>query len=180
MLQITVPPEELWDEKEEKFVYLKSQTLQLEHSLVSLSKWERKWNKVFLSKKEKTLEETIDYIRCMTITQNVHPDVYNRLSNENFDEINAYINAPMTATYFSGKEPGTPSREEVTSEIIYYWMIILNIPFEYQKWHLNSLLTLIKVCDIKNKPPKKMSKRDLYKHYAAVNAANRKKYGTKG
>lgn len=180
MLWITIPSEELWDEKEERFIYPKAHTLQLEHSLVSLSKWESKWNKVFLSKREKTLEETIDYIKCMTITQNVDPDVYNRLSSEHFAEISAYINAPMTATYFSGKEHGTPSREEVTAELIYYWMIMLNIPFECQKWHLNRLLTLIKVCNIKNKPPKKMSKRDLYKYHSKVNEANKKRFGTNG
>lgn len=180
MLWITIPSDELWDEKEEQFVSPKAQTLQLEHSLVSISKWESKWNKVFLSKKEKTQEETIDYIRCMTLTQNVNPEVYRRLTNENFDEINRYINEPMTATYFSGKEQGTPSREEVTAELIYYWMIALNIPFECQKWHLNRLLTLVRVCDIKNKPPKKMSKRDLYRHYADVNAANKKRFNTKG
>ena len=155
MLSITIPSYELWDEKEERFIYLKAQTLQLEHSLVSLSKWESKWTKIFLSKKEKTLEETIDYIKCMTITQNVEPDVYNRLSYGNFAEINKYINAPMTATYFSGKEPGRPSREEVTAELIYYWMINLNIPFECQKWHLNRLLTLINVCNIEKFPTKR-------------------------
>lgn len=180
MLWITIPSDELWDEKEERFVYPKAQTLQLEHSLVSLSKWESKWNKVFLSKKEKTQEETIDYIRCMTLTQNVNPEVYKRLTNENFDEINRYINEPMTATYFSGKERGAPSREEVTAELIYYWMIVLNIPFECQKWHLNRLLTLVRVCNIKNKPPKKRSKRELYKHHAAVNAANKKRFNTNG
>lgn len=182
MLRITIPSYELWDEKNERFIYLKAQTLQLEHSLVSLSKWESKWNKVFLSKKDKTVEETIDYIKCMTITQNVDPDIYNNLSNENFSEINNYINAPMTATYFSGagKERRMPSREEVTAELIYYWMIILNIPFECQKWHLNRLFTLINVCNIKNNPPKKMGMRELYKHYAAVNEANKKRFNIRG
>lgn len=180
MLDITIPSAELWDEKKERFIYTKEQTLRLEHSLVSLSKWESKWNKVFLSKKEKSLEETIDYIRCMTITQNVDPKVYSYLTNYNFAKIDEYINAPMTATYFTGKETGTPSREEVTAEIIYYWMIGLNIPLECQKWHLNKLLTLIRVCDVKNKPPKKKSKRELMKHHAAVNAANKGKFNSRG
>lgn len=180
MLQITIPGTEMWDEKLEQFVYTKDETLQLEHSLISLSKWESKWCKVFLSKKEKTYEETIDYIKCMTLTQNVKPEVYNRLTKDNVDTIMAYINAPMTATFFSNKEQAKQSSEQVTSELIYYWMISLNIPFECQKWHLNRLLTLVKVCNVKNAPPKKMSKRDLASQNAARNAARRAKLNSKG
>ena len=160
MLQLIIPDsDELWDEKKEEFVYRKGQTLQLEHSLVSLSKWESKWCVPFLSKKDKTFEETLDYIKCMTVTQNVKPEVYLNLTQENVDVVNAYINAPMTATYFSDEKATGSNGEQVTSEIIYYWMIALNIPPEYQKWHLNRLLTLIKVCNIKNQPPKKHSRR---------------------
>lgn len=182
MLKITVPASELWDEQKQEFVYGKEQTLMLEHSLVSLSKWESKWNKAFLSKTKKTLEETIDYVRCMTLTQNVNPEVYTRLSNENIREINDYIGAPMTATHTSnhGPKQGGMSREIVTSELIYYWMIALNIPFECQKWHLNRLLTLIEVCNIKSQLPKKMSKREIASRNAALNAARRKKFNTKG
>lgn len=181
MLQITIPSTELWDEQKEEFVYRKEKTLQLEHSLVSVSKWESKWNKSFLSTADKTEEEIIDYIRCMTITQNVDPEVYSRLSNPIIKEIYDYINAPMTATVFSdnGQKSGR-SREAVTSELIYYWMIALNIPFECQKWHLNRLLTLIRVCEVKNAPPKSMNKRDIMSHNAALNAVRRKKYNTKG
>ncbi len=161
MLQITVPAVDLWDETKEEFITTKEQVLQLEHSLVSVSKWEAKWCKTFLSKKEKTYEETIDYIKCMTITQNVNPIVYKCLTNENIEQINKYISAPMTATWFSDDNAGTPNREQVTSELIYYWMIALNIPFECQKWHLNRLLTLIRVCNIKNKPPKKMNRSEI-------------------
>lgn len=180
MLQITVPATELWDERTNSFVETKEQTLQLEHSLVSLSKWESKWNKVFFTKQEKTFEETIDYIRCMTITQNVDPLIYSRLTNENLKQINAYIEAPMTATYFSEGQKGRSSNEQVTSELIYYWMIALNIPFECQKWHLNRLLTLIRVCNVKNQPPKKMSKRDIMSRNRALNAARRKQLNTSG
>lgn len=180
MLQITIPGIELWDESREIFTQTKEQTLQLEHSLVSLSKWESKWGKVFLSKQEKTYEETIDYIKCMTITQNVDPNVYNHLSKSIIDKITEYIEAPMTATYFSKEQSSGNSREQVTSELIYYWMIALNIPFECQKWHLNRLLTLIRVCNIKNQPPKKMSKRAIMSRNAALNAARRKQLNTKG
>jgi len=180
MLQITIPAVELWDERKQEFVITKEQTLQLEHSLVSISKWESKWCKPFLTKQEKTFEETLDYIKCMTITQNVDPEVYNYLTNENIKEINEYIEAPMTATYFSDEKTNKISREQVTAELIYYWMIALNIPFECQNWHLNRLLTLIKVCSIKNQPPKKRSRKEIMSRNAALNAARRKHLNTKG
>ena len=177
MLQITIPPVEKWDESRMEFVQTKGQTLQLEHSLVSLSKWESKWKKIFLSNTEKTYEETLDYVKCMTLTQNVDPDVYDNLTKENIDAINTYIDDKMTATYFpNDHQSAKGSNELVSSELIYYWMIALNIPFECQKWHLNRLLTLIKVCNVKNQPPKKMSKRDLLRSNASINADRRKRY----
>lgn len=180
MLEIVIPEKELWDESKEEFTYTKAQTLRMEHSLVSLSKWESKWKKAFLSKKEKTYEETIDYIRCMTVTQNVDPDVYKYLSAENIKQINEYINDPMTATTFSENKQTGGNHEILTAEVIYYYMIASNIPFECQKWHLNKLLTLIRVCSIKNQPPKKMGREELLKRNNALNAARRKKFNTKG
>lgn len=180
MLQIVIPACEQWDELKQEFVYEKEQTLQLEHSLVSISKWEAKWHKPFLSKEDKTPEEISDYVKCMTITQNVKPDVYSRLTNDHIDQINAYIADPMTATSFSTDKNGRISREIVTSELIYYWMIALNVPPEYQKWHLNRLLTLVRICNIKNQPSKKMSKKDILSRNAALNAARRKQYNTNG
>lgn len=181
MLQITVPiSPEMWDEKNEEFIEPKTASLQLEHSLVSISKWESKWHKPFLSKEPKTVEETIEYIKCMTLTQNVKSEVYDHLSKENIEEINAYIDDPKTATTFSKDRKSARSREIITSELIYYWMIALNIPFECQKWHLNRLLTLIRVCEVKNTPGKKMSQREVLNQYAAINAANRKRFNTKG
>lgn len=180
MLQITIPSRELWDESKQEFVYSDEITLQLEHSLVSLSKWESKWCKPFLSKDEKTDEEIFDYIKCMTITPCVSPEIYNLLTNENLEEINNYIEAPMTATFFSKDIDGRPSREQVTAELIYYWMIASNIPFECQHWHLNRLLTLIRVCSIKNQPPKKHSRREIMSRNAALNAERRKQLNSKG
>lgn len=181
MLQITIPlAPEGWDEQKQEFVEPITQTLQLEHSLVSLSKWESKWHKAFLSKKDKTEEETLDYIKCMTLTQNVKPEVYNYLTRENIEAINKYIENPMTATVFSERKTGKGSNEVVTAELIYYWMIALNIPFECQKWHLNKLLTLIRTCEIKNSPPKKMSKRDIMSRNAALNASRRKQLNSRG
>lgn len=180
MLQITLPAIEQWDEEREKFINAKEQVLQLEHSLVSLRKWESKWHKPFLSKEDKTEEETLDYIKCMTITQNVNPEVYYRLTPNHFQQIHDYINDPMTATTFSENKHEKASREIITAELIYYWMVALTIPPQYEKWHLNSLLTLIKVCNIKNAPPKKQSKRDIMSRNAALNAARRKQLNSKG
>ena len=181
MLRIVVPiASEGWDEEKQEFVAAESVTLELEHSLVSLSKWESKWCKSFLSKQEKTPEETIDYIKCMTVTENVDPSVYDHLTNENVKQINSYIEAPMTATYFSEKESKGGSREVITAELVYYWMIALQIPFECQHWHLNRLLTLVRVCNIKNQPPKKMSKRDIMSRNASLNAARRQQLNSRG
>lgn len=179
MLKIIIPGMEYYDEKENEFVYHKDQVLQLEHSLVSISKWEAKWHKPFLSDKEKTTEEILDYVRCMTITQNVSLDTYTRLTESNLLDINSYIENSMTATTFAN-EKRSGGKEIITSEIIYYWMIAFNIPFECQKWHLNRLLTLIKVCNIKNNPPKKMSRNEVLNRNKALNAARKKELNTKG
>lgn len=181
MLQITVPiSPEGWDEERQEFVDPQVKTLQLEHSLVSISKWESKWHKAFLSKKDKTEEEIFDYIKCMTLTQNVDPSVYDHLTVDNVNQIKAYIEDPMTATVINTNSSDKPNKETVTSELIYYWMIALNIPSEYQKWHINRLLKLIEVCNVKNSPPKKRSKSDIMRSNAALNAARRKQLGTRG
>ena len=181
MLRITIPSIERYDEVNNLFIDSKEQHLQLEHSLVSISKWESKWQKPFLAKKEMTEEETLDYVKCMTLTKNINPDVYNHLTKENIKDIVDYISNPMTATTFSKDEKSQHNREIITSELIYYWMIASNIPIEEcQKWHLNRLLTLIRVCSVKNAPPKKRSKRDIMSRNAALNASRRKQLNTRG
>ena len=180
MLQLTIPSVELWDESKQEFLYMKERTLQLEHSLVSLSKWESKWHKPFLTKEAKTIEETIDYIRCMTLTQNVDPEGYKYITDENIKQVNAYIDDPMTATWFSDEKKGKSSSEQITAELIYYSMVALQIPIKCEKWHLNRLITLIKVCDIKSRPPKKMSKREAINRTRALNGARRKKHNPQG
>lgn len=160
MLQVTIPAAEYFDERTDEFIETKAYTLQLEHSLISISKWEAKWCKPFLGKENKTEEETLDYIRCMTITQNVDPMAYNALPNSEIQRIKDYINAPMTATWFNDRDKRPPSRRVITSELVYYWMIAQNIPIECEKWHFNRLMTLIRVCSEKSQPPKKMSKND--------------------
>lgn len=180
MLQITVPATEFFNNETQEFITIKEQTLVMEHSLVSLAKWESKWNKAFLSNREKTTEETLDYFRCMTITKNVDPMVYFNLTQKNVDEISNYISARMTATYIHKDKTLSGSRETVTAELIYYWMIALNIPFECQKWHLNRLLALIDVCNVKSQPPKKMSKAAIMSRNAALNAERRKRLHSSG
>ena len=180
MLEITIPATEIYDEVNNEFVTTKEQTLKLEHSLVSISKWESKWCKPFISNDKKTVEETIDYIKCMTINKNVDPNVYRCLTAEQINKINKYKYDPMTATWFTDKENKKTNREQITSELIYYWMVELQIPSAHDKQHLNRLLTLIRVCNIKNQPPKKMSKRDTLSRNAALNAARRKQMNSRG
>lgn len=182
MLQIKVPAAEFYDEVEKCFVNVKETKLQLEHSLLSLSKWESKWHKPFLSDKEKTADETIDYIRCMTITNNVDPMVYVTIahSSQIMTEIKNYMDDKMTATWFNDEatrgEANKKNRKVITAEIIYYWMIAANIPFECEKWHLNRLFTLIRVCDEKSKPPKKMSKKDQARWQRNLNAQRKARH----
>ena len=180
MLRIVIPGTELWDSKKQEFISTESQTLELEHSLASLYEWESKWHKSFLFSKNNTDEEVMDYVRCMTITPNVDPNVYSCLSAENVRQINDYINDSMTATTFSKDDSNKKGKEIVTAEIIYHWMISANVPFECQHWHLNRLITLLRVCSIKNGPATKMSKRDVMAQNAALNAARKKKLNTRG
>lgn len=151
----------------------------MEHSLLSISKWEEKWKKPFLSKEDKTEEESIDYLRCMTITQNVDPRVYYAIDKKLFQEISDYIEDKHTATTFSNSTD-PPSREIMTAEVIYYAMFANGISKECEKWHLNKLLTLIRVFSEKNKPPKKMSKSQIMSRNRKLNAARRKKLHTRG
>lgn len=189
MVKITIPdqPEEqLWDETNECFVYkpgVKGCELTLEHSLLSIAKWESIWCKPYLVDKDKTLEESISYIECMTISPaNVNPEVYKRIPQSEYDKVNAYINNPATATTICGKKGGGRSSELVTSELIYYWMTACNIPFECQKWHINRLITLIKICEIKNDPKgqKKMSANEVRQNYDKLNEARRRAMHSKG
>lgn len=181
MLRIVIPlSPECWDDEKEEFVQSEEQVLELEHSLISLSKWESKWCKSFLNNKGLSDEETLDYIKCMTMMPDIDDSVYEKLTNENVTQINDYIAAPMTATTFSDNKAGKGGHEIITSELIYYWMIALNIPFECQHWHLNRLLTLIRVCNIKNNPPKKMGRNALLRRNSALNAQRRAQLNTKG
>lgn len=180
MLTIVLPESEGWDPVKNEFISVKETRLTLEHSLMSLAKWESKWEKPYLDDKPKTAEEIYDYIRCMTVSNNVNPEVYNFLTEENLLDIQKYINAKMTATTINDVRSRPMKKDVITAEIIYYWMITLNIPFECQKWHLNRLLTLIRVCSIKNTPPKKMGRSATISQNRQLNAARRAKYNSRG
>lgn len=170
MLTLDVSEQEFFNEDTGEIKVLKPTRLQLEHSLVSMSKWESKWEIPFLGKGKKTDEQIRDYIRCMTITQNVDPSVYFALTSEDISKVDKYINKKMTATWFSNEEERRGRQKTVTSEVIYYWMITLGIPVEFQKWHLNRLMTLIKIVSIENSPKKKMGKRALANRNTSLNA----------
>lgn len=186
MLQLIIPDApatEYWDEDKNEFVVQpasKGATIQLEHSLISVSKWESKWHKSFISTKEKTAEEFIDYIRCMTLTKDVKPEIYLNLTTDNLSEIDAYIKDPMTATTIKRKPGKGASNKIITSEQIYSWMISCEIPFSCEKWHLNRLLTLIEVCNANANPGKKMNPKSIMKNNTALNAARRSKMHSKG
>ena len=167
--------DDLWDEEHSRFVSLKEQTLVLEHSLKSVSKWEQKWKKPFLSEGEKTAEEWLSYVKCMTIN-NVNDQIYDRLTTKDFSDIFAYIGDPMTATTFSNYQPGSNTRQEViTSEIIYYNMFSYGIPIELEKWHLNTLIALIRVFSIKGGNDKKMSRAEAAAFQRSINERRSKR-----
>lgn len=180
MLKITIPAVEEWDEARQEFISTKETELCLEHSLVSISKWESKWHKHFIGNRDLTSEMLIDYIRCMTLTQNVNPEVYYAMNDDVITQIKNYIDDAQTATWFSESNEKKYSRDIITSEIIYYWMIALQIPFECQKWHLNRLLTLIRVCNEKNQPEKKMSQAEVMRRNREINEARRRALNTRG
>lgn len=181
MLTVHVPlsEEEFFNEITNEFEDGETFTLQLEHSLVSLSKWESFFEKPFLGPNDKTFEETLWYIEAMTMTPNVPPEVFLKFSQKNLDQIKNYIDAKMTATWFKA-EPTKRQTEIITAEVIYYWMISLKIPFECQHWHLNRLMTLVQVINQKNSPAKKMSRRDAAAQQRRLNAERQAKLGTSG
>lgn len=180
MLTIIVPRIEFWNERAEAFIVKEEVTLELEHSLTAICKWESKWHTSFLSRKNQTTDETIDYIKCMTLTQNVPDEVYTRLSEYNYKQINDYIEDPMSATKIYSEEKKGGKNDIITAELIFYWMASLQIPFSCADWHLNRLMKLIEVSNVKNSPPKKHTRNELLSRNARLNEERKKKYNTKG
>ena len=180
MLNITVGGTESFDEATHAFITSDGVDLQLEHSLVSLSKWESIYEKPFLGNDEKTTEELVGYVKAMTLTPNVPEEVYQQLNEDNFKAINEHINAKMTATWF-GETPGAPrSREIITAELIYYWLTVFNIPFEVETWHLNRIFTLIRICNVKSAKPQKMSRSEAAERNRRLNEQRRQQLKTSG
>src|SRR3954465_13321498 len=180
MLIITVGATDVYDESADQFSTQGGFELQLEHSLVSLSKWESEFEKPFLGKGDKTAEEVLSYVRCMILTPNPPGDILQKFSKENLEAINTYIDRKMTATWFS-EQPGAPgSREVITSELVYYWMTVFQIPFEFETWHLNRLFTLIRICNVKQAKPKKMSRAEVGRRNRELNAQRKAQLGTRG
>lgn len=179
MLPLHISGQEFWDEANERFLYGNDTTLKLEHSLISISRWESKWMIPFYDS-EKTGEMVKDYIKCMTLNTNVDPDVYDRISMKNIEEINEYIGSPMTASSVKDDKKRSGTNEKITSELIYYWMTVFNIPFDCEKWHINRLIMLIRICSEKSKPAKKMSAREIMAQNKALNAARKARLHSKG
>lgn len=180
-MTITIPEMETFDEETGRFHKIKEQKLVLEHSLVSISKWESKWKKPFIHQEQLPINELRDYVRCMTLTQNVNPEVYNFIPIDILNQIVAYMNEQQTATWFSDiQDHKSKTGEMITSELVYYWMTAANIPKECEKWHFSRLMTLIRIAGEKNQPPKKMKKNDIYKQNHALNAMRRAKMKSRG
>lgn len=180
MLQIIVPELEIYDRDKKEFRILNSKIVSLEHSLLSISKWEAKWNKPFLSVEKFEREELTSYIQCMIISPNNTEDIIMQMTNENISKISEYIDSPMTATTFTENGDPKNNKKIITSEMIYYYMILYNIPFECQKWHINRLLVLIRICSIKSSPEKKMSRREILAQNHKLNEQRKKALNTKG
>ena len=180
MLTIQIGGEELFNEEKDQFETAPVAVLTLEHNLVSLSKWESKWESPFLDTQQKTAEQVLDYVRKMIVGPEPAPEVFTNISDASLLEINKYINAKMTATWVSESSNASRREEIITAELIYYWMISLGIPFECQYWHLNRLLMLIKVCNIKNSPKKKISFNDRAKIQRDLNDQRRSELGSSG
>ena len=180
MLELVIPGEEFYNEKTEEFVDTETTTLRLEHSLLSLSKWESIFEKAFLSQREKTDAEVLAYVKCMVLDENVPDEIFLRLSPANYAEIRDYIQSSQSATVFRDTPSRGGSKETITSELIYYWMVAMNIPFECQTWHLNRLFALIKICNVKNSKQKKMPRHDVAARNRELNAQRRAELNTSG
>lgn len=181
MLELELGGTELYDEEASRFIEVPKCKLKMEHSLISISLWESKWKKPYLhSLRTLTDEESFDYVKCMVINKDVPKMIFHYIQEPEMRKIVEYINDPMTATWFSDERKGPPNRKVMTSEYIYYLMITNGIPLECQKWHINRLLTLIRVCENENGPQKKMTNTEKLKYYDAINEARKAKYHTRG
>lgn len=180
MLTIIVTGDELFDEETETFATVGDIKVELEHSLISLSKWESEFEKPFLGPGQKSSEEVLGYIRAMILTPNLPPDILQRMTHFNLAQINKYIDSKQSATTFPDLPKTKGRREIITAELIYFWMVSYSIPFECENWHLNRLFSLLRVCDIKNSKKKKIPRNQLAAQRRELNAQRRAQLGTTG
>lgn len=180
MIRIVIEGIEVFNDEDQTFDTIDGAVLDLEHSLISLSKWESKHQKPFLSSGERTREEVFDYLKAMIVTPNVDPDVLNHCSPEDLESIQKYIDSTQSATTFGTMPERRGPGEVITSELIYYWMVAYSIPSEYQYWHLNRLFALIRICNIKNSKPTKVSRTEIAKRNREINEQRKAQYNTSG
>lgn len=180
MLRIIIEGDELYDEEKEEFFTIDDVTLDLEHSLLSVSKWESEYKKPFLASGEKTAEEIFGYLKAMVVTPGVDPGVLSRCSSKTIDQIQQYIESSQSATTFGSIPERRGPGEVITSELIYYWMISFNIPFDCERWNLNRLFALIRICNIKQSKPKKMSRNEIAQRNREINERRKAELGTSG
>jgi hypothetical protein len=183
VLQIRIPEQEFWNERTEKFSYKKGCSLKLEHSLISISKWEAIWHVSFFDTKLSE-EQLLSYIQCMSLGPEIDLETVLRLTQDNIKEIVDYMKDPMTASSVKeSKGPQQRRRERITSEYIYYLMIRYNIPDRYDQWHINRLIMLIRICSAKEaeaNPQKKTNSRELMREYDSINERNKARFNTRG
>lgn len=181
MLRIVIQSDELFDDEKLEFIpAVDGLVVDLEHSLISLSKWESKYEKPFLSSMDKSSDEVLAYVNAMVVTPDVDPDALLRCSQKNIDEIQNYIDSRQSATTFGAMPERRGQGEVITSELIYYWMVAFNIPFTCETWHLNRLLSLVRICNIKNSPPKKLSRSEIAQRNYELNEKRKQELGTRG
>lgn len=180
MLKIVIDGTENFNNNTQTFHQLDDIVIELEHSLVSVAKWESIYQKAFLSDNKKTSDEIFEYFKNMIVRCNADLDVLDKCSQENFNKIQEYIDSNQSATTFGSMPERRGPGEIITSELIYYWMIAFNVPFECQFWHLNRLFSLIRICNIKNSKPKKMSRTEIAQRNSELNAKRKAELGTKG
>ncbi len=179
-LTVTIPGKELFDQQSKTFITIPATTVTLEHSLLSISKWESKWKRSYFIKEPMTIDQSIDYIACMCLTKNIDPKIFRFMDKKTAQEISNYIADPMTATTIKHRDK-KPSREIITSELVYYWMVNFGIPFDpCQKWHFNRLMTLIEIATIKEAGDQKMPRKEMLKQRALLNSQRKAKYNTHG
>lgn len=180
MITIDLGTLEYYDSEKNEFVYEEGGKVRFEYSLKMLYEWEGKWKKAFLKgNKNLTTEEAVDFYIMMALD----PIDKKFMTGEAMETLSKYVNDPQTATTFADGQNGntSPSKGKIfTSEELYAMMITSNVPLDFENRNLNRLITILRVISVQNTPPKKMSKNDIYRQNAALNAERKARLNTKG